>query len=42
MRPAAPRPTVNFPKHYLPGTTDNFVSNEVYVTGLTASEPGDR
>jgi hypothetical protein len=38
MRPADPRPTVNFPKHYLPGTTDNFVSNEVYVTGLTASE----
>ena len=32
------RPAVNWPARYLPGTTDNFVSNEVIVTGLTAGQ----
>lgn len=27
-----------WPERYLPGTTDNFVSNEVIVKGLTAAE----
>lgn len=29
---------INWPAKYLPGTTDNFVSNELIVTGLTAEE----
>jgi hypothetical protein len=27
---------ITWPERYLPGTGDNFVSNEVIVTGLTA------
>jgi hypothetical protein len=27
-----------WPKQYLPGTTDNYVSNEVFVAGLTAEQ----
>lgn len=29
---------INWPEGYLPGTTDNFASNEVIVTGLTAEQ----
>ena len=29
---------IHWPEKYLPGTTDNFVSNEVIVKGLTATE----
>lgn len=29
---------INWPAKYTPGTTDNFVSNEVIVAGLTAAE----
>lgn len=29
---------INWPHEYLPGTTDNFASNEVIVQGLTARE----
>lgn len=28
---------ITWPEHYLPGTGDNFVSNEVIVSGLTAA-----
>jgi hypothetical protein len=28
----------NWPKEYLPGTTDNFASNEVIVKDLTAAD----
>ena len=38
MTSAGSLPTINFPTRYLPGTTANFVSNEVYVTGLTAAQ----
>ncbi|MFD1421327.1 SRPBCC family protein [Lactiplantibacillus songbeiensis] len=30
--------SINWPSRYLPGTTDNFVSNEVIVAGLTVSQ----
>lgn len=30
--------TVNWPRKYLPGKTDNFVSNETYVVGITAAQ----
>ncbi|AVK62481.1 polyketide cyclase [Lactobacillus sp. CBA3605] len=30
--------TINWPSKYLPGTTDNFVSNEVIVAGLTVEQ----
>lgn len=30
--------SIIWPKKFLPGTTDNFVSNEIYVSGLTAQE----
>jgi hypothetical protein len=30
--------SILWPERYLPGTTDNFVSNEVIVKGLTAAE----
>ncbi|KAK6839901.1 hypothetical protein PG987_005767 [Apiospora arundinis] len=30
-----------WPEHFLPGTTDNFVSNEVIVKGLTARQIWD-
>lgn len=33
--------TILWPEHFLPGTTDNFVSNEVIVKGLTAREIWD-
>ena len=29
---------IQWPEKYLPGTTDNYVSNEVIVAGLTAAE----
>ncbi|MBW5424449.1 SRPBCC domain-containing protein [Streptomyces sp. BG9H] len=29
---------INWPERYLPGTGDNFVSNEVIVQGLTAAQ----
>jgi len=29
---------IRWPEKYLPGTTDNYVSNEVIVTGLSAAE----
>ncbi|MFE6961676.1 SRPBCC domain-containing protein [Streptomyces sp. NPDC057696] len=29
---------INWPEKYLPGTRDNFVSNEVIVQGLTAAQ----
>jgi hypothetical protein len=29
---------INWPEGYLPGTTDNYVSNEIVVTGLTAAQ----
>ena len=29
---------INWPHDYLPGTTDNFASNEVIVKGITAKE----
>lgn len=29
---------IHWPEHYLPGTTDNFVSNAVVAAGLTAAE----
>jgi hypothetical protein len=29
---------VNWPEKYLPGTTDNFVSNEVIVASLTTAQ----
>lgn len=29
---------INWPEGYLPGFTDNFVSNEVIISGLTVSE----
>jgi len=29
---------IHWPEKYLPGTTDNFVSNEVIVQGLTAAQ----
>lgn len=32
------RPAINWPNRYLPGTTDNFVSNEVIVANLTAEQ----
>lgn len=30
--------SINWPTEYLPGTTDNYCSNEVIVTGLTTDE----
>lgn len=30
--------SIIWPQHYLPGTTDNFVTNETIVTGLTAAQ----
>ncbi|OJJ45814.1 hypothetical protein ASPZODRAFT_68398 [Penicilliopsis zonata CBS 506.65] len=30
--------SIIWPKQYLPGTTDNFVSNEIFVTNLTAAQ----
>lgn len=30
--------TINWPKEFLPGTTDNFSSNEVIIKGLTTKE----
>ncbi|KAJ5231542.1 uncharacterized protein N7469_006130 [Penicillium citrinum] len=30
--------SIIWPEKYLPGTTDNFVSNEIFVTGLTAEQ----
>ncbi|WP_303814237.1 hypothetical protein [Acidaminococcus timonensis] len=32
---------INWPKEYVPGTTNNFASNEVIVKGLTAKEVFD-
>ena len=32
---------INWPQDYLPGTTDNFASNEIIVAGLTAAEVFD-
>ena len=32
---------VNWPEGYLPGTTDNFASNEIIVRGITAKEVFD-
>ncbi|CCK25532.1 hypothetical protein BN159_1153 [Streptomyces davaonensis JCM 4913] len=32
------QPAINWPDKYLPGTGDNFVSNEVIVQGLTAAQ----
>ena len=32
---------INWPHDYLPGTTDNFASNEVIVQGLNAKEVFD-
>lgn len=32
---------INWPQEYLPGTTDNFASNEVIVQGLGAAEVFD-
>lgn len=29
---------INWPENYLPGTTDNFASNEVIVKGITAED----
>lgn len=29
---------IHWPQHYLPGTTDNFVSNEVIVKGLSSRD----
>ena len=29
---------INWPKEYLPGTTDNFASNELIVKDLTAAD----
>ena len=29
---------INWPQDYLPGTTDNFASNEIIVAGITAAE----
>ncbi len=29
---------IHWPQAYLPGTTDNFVSNEVIITGLSSAE----
>lgn len=29
---------INWPHEYLPGTTDNFASNEVIIQGVTAAE----
>jgi hypothetical protein len=30
--------SIVWPKQYLPGTTDNYVSNEIFVAGITAEE----
>ena len=30
--------TIKWPEQYLPGTTDNYVSNEIIVSGLSADE----
>lgn len=32
------QPAINWPADYLPGTTDNFVSNEVIAKGITGAE----
>lgn len=32
------QPAINWPAHYLPGTTDNFVSNEVIVKDIKAAQ----
>lgn len=32
--------TINWPSMFLPGTTDNFVSNEKIVTGLPLNNCG--
>lgn len=37
-RPAAPISAIQWPAGYLPGLTDNFVSNEVIVAGLGAAQ----
>jgi hypothetical protein len=29
---------IHWPEKYLPGTTDNYVSNEVIITGLTSAQ----
>lgn len=29
---------IHWPEKYLPGTTDNFVSNEIFVKGITAQQ----
>lgn len=31
---------INWPAKYLPGTGDNFVSNDVIVKGITARRSG--
>ncbi|OKL63939.1 hypothetical protein UA08_00860 [Talaromyces atroroseus] len=30
--------TIIWPQQYLPGTTDNYVSNEIFVAGITAEQ----
>ncbi|MFT4085157.1 MAG: hypothetical protein QM638_21460 [Nocardioides sp.] len=38
MTTATVENAILWPEHYLPGTGDNFVSNEVIVSGLTAED----
>ena len=33
-----PLSSINWPRRFLPGTTDNFVSNEIYVSDLKAQD----
>ena len=32
------QPSIKWPEQFLPGKTDNYVSNEVIVTGITANQ----
>ncbi|MCA1913956.1 MAG: SRPBCC domain-containing protein, partial [Klebsiella quasipneumoniae] len=38
MKQSLQQSAIVWPEEYLPGTTDNFASNEIIVSGLTAAE----
>ena len=38
MKQSMQQSAIVWPEGYLPGTTDNFASNEIIVSGLTAKQ----
>ncbi len=38
MKQSLQQSAIVWPEEYLPGTTDNFASNEIIVSGLTAAQ----